>query len=230
MEFCKDRVFTALNADELRAGDKVITAHCMADLKTWVEADAEPNVIELIQDETNTDRFTCKCFNSDKTYSTSLAYLVERAENCTNCAEGRWDAEHQKILCDPVNCGNGNVVFRNHEIEVCEYWKPKTKRPELVSLGNGQYAEKPKTTEKHYRPFKDTDELVKVWCDKGGKWQKRELTMPHIWVCSKDKYKSKDLITGFNAYAVSIGIEENSMQDLFKDYEFLDGSPCGVEE
>ena len=85
MEFDRSRVYGAVNADELKAGDKVITARCMADLKIYVEADAKPNIIELIQDETNTDRFTCKHYGSNKTYDSPLAYLVERKENCTNC-------------------------------------------------------------------------------------------------------------------------------------------------
>ena len=191
MEFDKSRVYTALNADELKQGDKVITARCMADLKTWVEADAEPNIIELIQDETNTDRFTCKCYGSNKTYDSPLAYLVERAENCTNCEEAgkeggcRRHGEIDKILC-------------------CDCYTPKTEQKAVP----------------HYRPFKDTDELVKVWCDKGGKWQKRELTMPHIWVRNKSDSKVW-LITEF----------DNRLLDyLFTNCEFLDGSPCGVEE
>ena len=125
MEFDKSRCFTSLNADELKQGDKVITARCMADLKTWVEADAEPNIIELIQDETNTDRFTCKCYGSNKTYDSPLAYLVERKENCTNCEKFKtgycvdgWDVDAQKI-------------FR------CENYKPKTEQK----------------AEPHYRPF-----------------------------------------------------------------------------
>ena len=144
-----------------------------------------------------------------------LAYLVERAENCTNCGEGKWDAEHKKILCDPVQCCSGNVVFKNHEIEVCEYWKPKTEQK----------------AEKHYRPFKDTDELIKVWGEKGGKWQKRELTMPHIWVQRKEAKTKGQLITeiGDDLY-VFMGKEGYNMTDLFIHFTFLDGSPCGVEE
>lgn len=219
MEFDKSRVFTALNADELKPGDKVIVADDLMTLKRRVKLvdDDKRLVVELshIDGEGSSARFDV--WHQDLYGgSHALAYLVERARNCTNCGEGRWDAEHKKILCDPVNCGNGNVVFRNHEIEVCEYWKPITKQK----------------AKKHYRPFKDTDELIKVWCDKGGKWQKRELTMPYIWVQTKNAYKAELLITGYEPgrNLVTVDNDDCDMEDLFKYFEFLDGSPCGVEE
>ena len=112
MEFDRDRVYGAVNADELRAGDKVIVGDSLRFLRQEVEGDGYIETLKEVLDESHLQRFKAK----------------ERKENCTNCGEGRWDAEHKKILCDPVNCGNGNVVFRNQEIEVCEYWKPKTKQ------------------------------------------------------------------------------------------------------
>ena len=83
MEFCKDRVFTAVNADELKPGDKVITANCMADLKTWVQSNDNAREILLIHDDTNLARFEIKGLSGS--YISALAYLVERVENCTNC-------------------------------------------------------------------------------------------------------------------------------------------------
>lgn len=235
MEFDKSRCYSALNADELKAGDKVIVADILSLLKQDVERGEYIDTIRKVRD----DSYSCR-FETENNSVWELAYLVERKENCTNCAEGRWDAEHHKILCDPIHYGNGNVIFSNHEIEVCNCWKPKTERPELVSLGNGQYTEKPKTEDiidhlnrqhKNYRPFKDTDELIKVWCDKGGKWQKRELTMPHIWVRRKGANTKGQLITEFgDGWGVGIGRgEAYNMTDLWVHFTFLDGSPCGVE-
>jgi hypothetical protein len=206
MEFQRERVYTSLNADELRAGDKVITARCMADLKTWVEADAEPNIIELIQDETNTDRFTCKCHGSNKTYDTSLAYLVERKENCTNCGA-------------IYTCA---FQVREHpELEKCKNWKPKTE----------QKAEGYRWV--NYRPFKDTDELIKVWKEKSKQVHSEySLTMPYIWVRRKEANSKGQLITEFSD-EIHVGIgrgEAYNMTDLWVYFTFLDGSPCGVEE
>lgn len=87
-------------------------------------------------------------------------------------------------------------------------------------------------TEKKYRPFRDTDELIKVWCNKCPAHNHRErgLTMPLIWVRHKE-VGSKSLITDFvDDVAVIVGTEGNGLQELFYKYTFLDGSPCGVEE
>ena len=102
---------------------------------------------------------------------------------------------------------------------------------ENPELHNCLMWEKPKT-EKHYRPFRDTDELIKVWLEKGGKWQKRELTMPLIWVRGKISKNTNTgwLVTGIGYDGVALGDTSLSWEELFEDWEFLDGSPCGVEE
>ena len=209
MEFDKSRCFTSLNADELRAGDKVITARCMADLKTWVEADAEPNVIELIQDETNTNRFTCKCFGSNKTYDSPLAYLVERKENCTMCRKNHQlygGCEHMEAFCkdrellkcfvcdefvraepkteqkaEEKNCYNCRLTYTRDGVMRCMMNDRRCNNPEVAC---NHYEST--TFEKHYRPFRDTDELIKVWEQKwsdktnGQKWHDCKLNMPLI--------------------------------------------------
>lgn len=223
MEFDKSRVYTALNADELHEGDKVIVADNLADLKEFVRKNDVHEIEDILSDCVNERFGVCGMANY------ALAYLVERARNCTNCGEGRWDAEHKKILCDPVNCGNGNVIFRNHEIEVCEYYKPITKQkaeiPELISLGNGQYVER-----KHYRPFRNTDELIKAWIAKRMVTYP-DLCLPHIWVRRKEANSKGQLITEFSdELHVSMGKEGYNMIDLFLLFTFLDGSVCGVEE
>ena len=272
MEFLRERVYTALNADELRARDKVIVADTLDGLKHKVQKGKDILVLQGINPETWGRRFSLT--NTDY----ALAYLVERKENCTNCEKFKtgycidgWDVDAQKIFrcedytpktekrctkcrmatklsdgtlaCDvdgyPVDC------TPPHD-EACSDYKPKTEQKAEKKCGNcgkcGTECEGnniytkacPEWTsmvKKHYRPFKDTDELIKVWCDKGGKWQKRELTMPHIWVRCKASGNSY-LITGYftNDNEVCFSASGFSMNDLLKDYEFLDGSVCGVEE
>ena len=121
----------------------------------------------------------------------ALAYLVERAENCTNCG-ARW-------VC-PLNAPENPSITR------CNAYEP-------LKLN----------TEPHYRPFKDTDELIKVWDAKIGtpKWgTDGDLTMPLIWVRNKSN-KKPWLINEFG---------KRILDYLFTNCEFLDGSPCGVEE
>lgn len=213
MDFDKSRCYSALNADELKPGDKVVVADDLVTLKRCVKDNSPIDTIRMIGEEDYIYRFGVK----DNTATFALAYLVERKENCTNCGEGKWDAEHKKILCDPVHYGNGNVVFRNHEIEVCRCWKPKTEQK----------------AEKHYRPFRDIDELIKVWDAKIGtpKWgTDGDLTMPHIWVREKGCNKSADLITCYGSKGITVRGEGIYFDTLFTMFEFLDGSPCGVEE
>lgn len=230
MEFDRSRVYSSVNADELKVGDKVIVAMSVQELRDEVEKGFNIVELEAVLPDHYIDRFSVHVIKKGdpELRQTALAYLVERKKNCTNCGEGKWDAEHKKILCDPVHCGNGNVVFRNQEVEVCEYWKPKTK----------------KKAEPHYRPFKDTDELIKVWKEKSKQVHSDySLTMPYIWVQDKDNDvgKAQHLITDFNVTMLNedndgydVGITVNcvdmTLEDLFEHFEFLDGSPCGVEE
>ena len=215
MEFDKSRVYSSVNADELRAGDKVIVADDMLTLKAKVLEGFNWYIVAItsILGEEWYGRF-----DIDK-HNFPLAYLVERAENCTNCGEGKWDAEHKKIYCDPVNCGNGNVVFRNQETEVCEYWKPKTKQ---------KTENRCVTCAKSKNGGRGTcvlEESKQVHSD-------YSLTMPYIWVRTKNAYKAELLITGYEPgrNIITVDNDDCDMEDLFKYFEFLDGSPCGVEE
>ena len=221
MEFDKTRVYTALNADELKQGDKVIVANCMADLKVWAQSNENAREILLIHDDTNLARFEVK--GSSGSFISALAYLVERKENCTNCGE---------------NCpraGNININIKENIISTCSKWLPITDKNCMNCGEDCDNAGKaaiccpgwnPKTEQKaenHYRPFKDTDELIKVFCEKTPKIYDKDdekLFMPYIWVRNKEN-KRVWLITEF----------DNRLLDyLFTNCEFLDGSPCGVEE
>ncbi len=74
MEFDKSKVFTSLNADELKVGSKAIVASSLDELKEYVESDCDPSTIECIQPEYCPNRFTAfnKYFN--------LAYLISEPE------------------------------------------------------------------------------------------------------------------------------------------------------
>ena len=274
MEFDKSRVYTALNADELKQGDKVIVGDSLRFLRQEVEGGGYIETLKEVLDESHLQRF--KAIDG---VEWGLAYLVERKENCTNCGEGKWDAEHQKIHCNPAMCGNDNVVFRNHEIEVCEYWKPKTEHDcqsckykncgfkdfntknecdrweaevkaekkcedctidEICVEGKKIYKDAPcpyHRAKPHYRPFRDTDELIKVFCEKTPKIYDKDdekLFMPYIWVRRKGDNSDKgSLITAYGkttCIIAEVNLIGADMTRLFTDFEFLDGSPCGVEE
>lgn len=75
MEFDKSKVFTVLNADELKVGSKVIVDDNLLDLKTSVLTHRLPKVIKNIESARSSARFLC-----DDGFHYSLAYLVEEPE------------------------------------------------------------------------------------------------------------------------------------------------------
>lgn len=74
MEFDKSKVYTAVNADELKVGSKVVCANTIKDLKRKV---AENEIIGIngIKDDCYENRFTA-WFDDDY----ALAYLVSEPE------------------------------------------------------------------------------------------------------------------------------------------------------
>lgn len=75
MEFDKSRVFTAVNANELEPGSKVILADGFGGLKKAVEADEEVITLKEVLDENKMLRFKAP---NDVEYA--LAYLIEPPE------------------------------------------------------------------------------------------------------------------------------------------------------
>lgn len=109
------------------------------------------------------------------------------------------------------------------------------KEPCKSCVDNNLYTEQ--KPEKKYRPFRDCEELVKTFCNK---WSERtgvmetdlnDICMPLIWVREKIGNKEKCLITGFCDSVVSFSPDFHiALNTLMENYEFLDGTPCGVEE
>lgn len=103
---------------------------------------------------------------------------------------------------------------------------------------NDMFKAKP---ESNLRPFKDCDELVECWERKifipvMQYTKQKVLFRPEIWVKSKE-YGTDNLITAFDNDNESIGgscvfIQDMwvDMKELFDNFTFLDGSPCGKEE
>ena len=107
MEFDKSRVYTALNADELKQGDKVIVARSLSLLKTAIE-NAEKHIKTL--EEVNDEGFAFR-FVVDNT-SFPIAYLIERKDNCTNCGN--------------TDCPNYGYKDEYRKTLKCMKYKPKT--------------------------------------------------------------------------------------------------------
>lgn len=93
-----------------------------------------------------------------------------------------------------------------------------------------EYRVKPEEPEKKWRPFKDIQELRNAWSDKAG--LSVDYEEPMIWVRDKERPDITRLIIAFNADHKSVSLAGYwcALESLFNDYEFLDGTPCGVEE
>lgn len=198
MNFDEKMVFSAVNAEELKPGDKVIVADTMAELKMYVEQNVGALEIERIEPENCIGRFTTHDTNSWRVHF-SLAYLVERKENCCRCG-------HKM-------CFLAGTKEKDKKVKTCEYYEPKNK----------------------YRPFQDTNELIDCWYEKkfpscpGFARFSSVLTAPSIWVRKKNCTAMSDFITSYDGGGVRVCNEYKTFVELFDGYEFLDGSPCGVE-
>lgn len=74
MEFDKSRVYTALNADELKVGSKVYVSDNMYYLKKCVEDNLESCILTEVLLEKEASRF---CINDTFNEQWALAYLIE---------------------------------------------------------------------------------------------------------------------------------------------------------
>lgn len=77
MEFNINRVYTALNADELKVGSKVVCANTIKDLKRKV-AENEITEIKGIKDDCYENRFSA--WLDDDLLGYALAYLISEPE------------------------------------------------------------------------------------------------------------------------------------------------------
>lgn len=82
--------------------------------------------------------------------------------------------------------------------------------------------------ESKYRPYKDTEEMIEDF-KKRFNAKVPPYAMPMIWVRNKT-FKDCRLITVFRDKVVMIIVSGEDMKELFKDYTYLDGSPCGIKE
>ena len=71
MKFDESKVYTALNADELKIGSKVIVANNLKDLKDYIVRDCTASTLRNIRPEDETYRF------STDSSAYALAYLIE---------------------------------------------------------------------------------------------------------------------------------------------------------
>lgn len=120
----------------------------------------------------------------------------------------------------------GRVVQYMTTINVKNGWADVTEDWAWDINHDTQYRIKP---EKDLRPFKDMQELKNAWSDKAG--MIADYEEPMIWVRWKDGNEHR-LINAYNyggGREIKICGDWVSLRQLFEQYEFIDGTPCGVE-
>lgn len=250
MEFDKSRAHSAVNADELKPGDKVIVADVISRLKEKVKTGSMVYTLKEVYGEAWSFRFSVPVDETPGvSLSFALAYLVERKENCTNCMLcERTNSDDEEYECSPSGyigdkerakihkCSNWTLKAEQkteHDCKSCRYkncgFKDFNTRNDC-----DRWEAEPKTRQKaepRYRPFKDTDELIEEWDKKLGYRDPTGLAKPYIWVRRKTDLKNcGHLVTDFSGIGVTVQGQGYAMSGLFANFEFLDGSPCGVEE
>ena len=196
--------------DEL-AGKSGFFSDNIADLIAAVNEDCGPAYIEYGRcEKSNDNEFPFHCKNSaiyqffyyDPLYKYKKAYLEGKTVQIKDHIHNNWqDIKSENVLWgETANTGEYRIKL-----------------------------EEPKVGEKKYRPFKNVDELVQYWDDHYGNSNSPKATMPMIWVKSKQtgfKYS----VFGFSVFDICVSGSWESLNAFYDKYEFLDNTPCGVEE
>lgn len=103
----------------------------------------------------------------------------------------------------------------------------------FIPCGNGMFKRVEK--EPHYRPYKDTDEMIADYKERFKISNVPAFCMPLIWVKDKPAFLTvgvgTHLIVEILDCVVRLSNSIVNLQNLFDYYTYLDGSPCGkVEE
>ena len=226
MIFDKTRVYSSVNADELNKGDIVYVADTLGRLKGFIDSDSNNNFyvkdVDDISSESN--EFRIGVIGMDgKIFYFNLAYLICPSYNAE--AYKAWH-EGKKIEIEYAELDeNETSVWKLFENEEPNWYKFHYRQ------------KKKKTAEKEYRAFASIDELTTEFV-KRFKIKTPSYALPLIWVKLKSSIKSNNdrgLITGYidnegNGQLVKIGDKYYGLGVLFEHYEFLNGSPCGVEK
>lgn len=238
MKFDKSKVYTAINADEIKIGSKGYFADDLYDLQYKVENDETDELHELVSIEDSSQDFRFKMV-THLPFTYNLFYLVEEPESTPKKVTAvEWDnrlrimkvwnddyseARERRVVyivpkeenvTYPVvsispNITEGHIICYKHCAEIEETKEPETEK------------------EKSYRPYNNADEFIadykKRFCPdcKG---------VPAIWV--KNVAGNLKQVVAITNDGVRLA-NKSTLVDyiaLWNAYTYPDGSPCGMEE
>lgn len=136
MEFNKSKVYTALNADELKIGSKVICANDLDSLKQRVSAECEVSTLKGVFDESHERRFQIESRGAwplvyliSEPEETWIAYLYRRKSikpYLTACRSDCWE-EVQKEY------GAKTKLFEGTEDEVGKWYVARRQFADVIA-------------------------------------------------------------------------------------------------
>lgn len=214
-EFDESRIYTAVNADKLHAGDLVV---CADDMNTLRKLFATHEVKELrdIFDEDEVYRFEVKprdeyalayllCTADDPCKDIKLAYY-EGKQIQYQWSDGHWE----DIACPSFESSP-------------DHYRVKPEKPEGSEGSEGTL----------YRPFNSVQELIDIYVKLSRVTCSSDMSFPQIWLKSKLTHVAL-LITklDFNVPIGHVWLSDGkySLPELLEYFTFLDGTPCGVQE
>ncbi len=139
--------------------------------------------------------------------------------------------ENTNELIASIEIGNNEVIERNGYKVIPFYSEGNYTIEQNTGVNRvegGVLSVSGSISEKHYKPFEDTAELM-VHYSKHFNIDFPPFYEPIIWVKNKSD-DTRYLIIGFEESRVLIGNSWFTLKDLFRQCVFLDGSPVGMLE
>ena len=197
-----DKKFVFLEWDDVLQGKEVFVADTLPELRKRVESDGA--AFKWSVKENSDDNYVYP-FISDGGVCYAMVYY-----------DPNYSCKLAYMQGKTIQCKLSRIPNDKWEDCVCG--------PEWAD--HCEYRVKPEEPEKKWRPFKSIEELKHVWDVKLS-----PLEEPTIWIRSKSNTTSTYQITHFcgNMRVVYLcGYLDIGLEQLFNDYTFLDGSPCGM--
>lgn len=138
MEFLTERCYTALNADEVKIGSKVICANTIESLKLKVNEEHDITKVKEILEEDNERRFRTEfkgfwplVYLISEPELNWIVYLCREASNpedyyITCCRSDRWESVEKKY-------GAKTKLFEGTEDEVDEWYTPRRHLADVIA-------------------------------------------------------------------------------------------------
>lgn len=201
-----DKKYVYLEWDDVLEDKEVFVADCLADLRRRVDNNDHHGYSECVVD--SCVEFPFRVYSG---ITFAMAYYDPLYEYKLAYNQGKKVEVY------------GFVGISRAWIEVTDDWKWEE---------NYEYRIKPEKPKTKWRPFKDIQELKQTWLVKNDAKSKGDLYELFIWVRFKNYRDASKLIVGFDKKLNKVCVAGTwfNLSELHEHCEFLNGSPCGVEE